>query len=109
MTEQIGETGKTIHELEKAKKTAETEKSELQASLEEAEVRADKISLIKDIFNNAGATQHFSIFSSRLPWSMRKPRFSACNLSSHKSRVKLTGKLQRRTRRLSRSRGTARE
>ncbi|XP_061074913.1 myosin heavy chain, fast skeletal muscle-like isoform X2 [Conger conger] len=37
LTEQIGENGKTIHELEKAKKTAEAEKSEIQAALEEAE------------------------------------------------------------------------
>lgn len=38
LTEQIGETGKSIHELEKAKKTVETEKSEIQTALEEAEV-----------------------------------------------------------------------
>ncbi|XP_028825649.1 myosin heavy chain, fast skeletal muscle-like [Denticeps clupeoides] len=37
LTEQIGVTGKTIHELEKAKKTVETEKSEIQTALEEAE------------------------------------------------------------------------
>ncbi|KAG7493409.1 myosin heavy chain, fast skeletal muscle-like [Solea senegalensis] len=37
LTEQLGETGKTIHELEKAKKSAEAEKSELQTALEEAE------------------------------------------------------------------------
>uniref|UniRef100_A0A3Q2PPI2 Myosin heavy chain, fast skeletal muscle n=1 Tax=Fundulus heteroclitus TaxID=8078 RepID=A0A3Q2PPI2_FUNHE len=37
LTEQMGETGKSIHELEKAKKTVETEKSEIQAALEEAE------------------------------------------------------------------------
>ena len=42
LTEQIGETGKTIHELEKGKKTAESEKCELQTSLEEAEVLCDK-------------------------------------------------------------------
>ncbi len=30
LTEQLGETGKSIHELEKAKKTVETEKSEIQ-------------------------------------------------------------------------------
>ncbi len=39
LTEQIGETGKTIHELEKGKKTVETEKSEIQSALEEAEVQ----------------------------------------------------------------------
>uniref|UniRef100_A0A671XQF9 Myosin, heavy chain b n=1 Tax=Sparus aurata TaxID=8175 RepID=A0A671XQF9_SPAAU len=37
LTEQIGESGKTIHELEKGKKTVESEKTELQTSLEEAE------------------------------------------------------------------------
>ncbi len=38
LTEQIGESGKSIHELEKAKKTVETEKTEIQSALEEAEV-----------------------------------------------------------------------
>lgn len=38
LTEQIGETGKSIHELEKAKKAVETEKAEIQTALEEAEV-----------------------------------------------------------------------
>ncbi|XP_067229324.1 myosin heavy chain, fast skeletal muscle-like [Chanodichthys erythropterus] len=37
LTEQIGESGKTIHELDKAKKTVETEKMEIQTALEEAE------------------------------------------------------------------------
>jgi len=39
LAEQMGETGKSMHELEKAKKSAETEKAEIQAALEEAEVR----------------------------------------------------------------------
>lgn len=39
LTEQIGDTGKSIHELEKAKKTLETEKTEIQTALEEAEVQ----------------------------------------------------------------------
>ena len=38
LTEQIGETGKSIHELEKAKKAVESEKAEIQTALEEAEV-----------------------------------------------------------------------
>lgn len=38
LTENIGEAGKTIHELEKGKKIVEIEKSEIQSSLEEAEV-----------------------------------------------------------------------
>ncbi|XP_067316196.1 myosin heavy chain, fast skeletal muscle-like [Pseudorasbora parva] len=37
LTEHIGESCKTIHELEKAKKTVETEKIEIQTALEEAE------------------------------------------------------------------------
>ena len=38
MTEQLGSTGKTIHELEKVRKQLEAEKMELQSALEEAEV-----------------------------------------------------------------------
>lgn len=38
MTEQLGENGKTLHELEKIKKQTETEKTEIQTALEEAEV-----------------------------------------------------------------------
>lgn len=38
MTEQLGENGKAIHELEKTKKQTETEKTEIQTALEEAEV-----------------------------------------------------------------------
>ncbi|XP_061079391.1 myosin-4-like isoform X2 [Conger conger] len=37
LTEQLGETGKIIHELEKSKKQVEQEKMEIQTSLEEAE------------------------------------------------------------------------
>ncbi|XP_039596450.1 myosin heavy chain, fast skeletal muscle [Polypterus senegalus] len=37
LTEQIGEGGKMIHELEKTKKQVETEKCEIQSALEEAE------------------------------------------------------------------------
>uniref|UniRef100_A0A8C4TQ75 Myosin heavy chain 2 n=1 Tax=Erpetoichthys calabaricus TaxID=27687 RepID=A0A8C4TQ75_ERPCA len=37
LTEQIGENGKIIHELEKGKKQAEAEKAEIQSALEEAE------------------------------------------------------------------------
>lgn len=38
LTEQLGESGKTIHELEKFKKHVETEKCDMQTALEEAEV-----------------------------------------------------------------------
>ena len=37
LTDQLGEGGKSVHELEKARKRLEMEKEELQASLEEAE------------------------------------------------------------------------
>lgn len=40
LTEQLGSSGKTIHELEKVRKQLEVEKLELQSALEEAEVRA---------------------------------------------------------------------
>lgn len=40
LTDQVSLSGKSIQELEKAKKALEGEKSELQAALEEAEVRA---------------------------------------------------------------------
>ena len=43
LTEQLGETGKSIHELEKAKKTVETEKAEIQTALEEAEVQIQNL------------------------------------------------------------------
>lgn len=43
LTEQLGENGKAIHELEKTKKQTETEKTEIQTALEEAEVTWRKI------------------------------------------------------------------
>lgn len=42
LTEQLGETGKTIHELDKSKKQTEQEKLEAQSALEEAEVNRRK-------------------------------------------------------------------
>ncbi|XP_029292965.1 myosin heavy chain, fast skeletal muscle-like [Cottoperca gobio] len=42
MTEQIGEGGKTIHELEKFKKQVETEKYHMQTTLEEAEASLEQ-------------------------------------------------------------------
>lgn len=38
LTEQLGSSGKTIHELEKVRKQLDAEKMELQSALEEAEV-----------------------------------------------------------------------
>uniref|UniRef100_A0A4W5QRC2 Myosin motor domain-containing protein n=2 Tax=Hucho hucho TaxID=62062 RepID=A0A4W5QRC2_9TELE len=42
LSDQLGETGKSIHEVEKAKKIIETEKAEIQTALEEAEVLTKK-------------------------------------------------------------------
>uniref|UniRef100_A0A3B4VNF1 Myosin heavy chain, fast skeletal muscle-like n=1 Tax=Seriola dumerili TaxID=41447 RepID=A0A3B4VNF1_SERDU len=42
LTEQLGETGKTIHELEKFKKQVETEKYDMQTALEEAEASLEQ-------------------------------------------------------------------
>lgn len=42
LTEQLGESGKTIHELDKSRKQAEQEKLEAQSALEEAEVNRRK-------------------------------------------------------------------
>ena len=53
LSEQIGETGKSMHEVEKAKKTVETEKAEIQSALEEAEVtryRAEKANPLSPLF-----------------------------------------------------------
>merc|ERR1712048_1389743 len=41
LTDQLGEGGKSIHELEKAKRTLEQERNELQAALEEAEAAVE--------------------------------------------------------------------
>ncbi|CAI5676373.1 unnamed protein product [Oreochromis niloticus] len=42
LTEQLGESGKTIHELDKFKKQVETEKYDMQAALEEAEASLEQ-------------------------------------------------------------------
>ncbi|XP_068434010.1 myosin heavy chain, fast skeletal muscle-like [Clinocottus analis] len=42
LTEQLGEGGKTIHELEKFKKTMKTEKCDMQTSLEESEAALEQ-------------------------------------------------------------------
>lgn len=42
LTEQLGEGGKSIHELEKIRKQLEQEKAEIQSALEEAEVKVHK-------------------------------------------------------------------
>lgn len=52
LSEQLGETGRTMHEMEKAKKQAEMEKMETQTALEEAEVKMASISLFKTVTLN---------------------------------------------------------
>ena len=50
LTEQLGEGGKSIHELEKIRKQLEQEKAEIQTALEEAEVTKYRISSIEHCF-----------------------------------------------------------
>jgi len=64
LTEQIGETGKTIHELEKGKKASETEKAEIQAALEEAEVFNGDVCKEQHCI-----TEHFIVFNSYLSFA----------------------------------------
>uniref|UniRef100_A0A3Q3IHD1 Myosin heavy chain, fast skeletal muscle-like n=1 Tax=Monopterus albus TaxID=43700 RepID=A0A3Q3IHD1_MONAL len=47
LSEQLGETGKTIHELEKGKKAVESEKSEIQTALEEAELEHEESKMLR--------------------------------------------------------------
>lgn len=42
LTEQLGEGGRSVHELEKARRRLEMEKEELQAALEEAEAALEQ-------------------------------------------------------------------
>jgi len=49
LSEQLGESGKTIHELEKVRKQLEQEKAEIQAALEEAEVGAWPQKKLKEV------------------------------------------------------------
>ena len=42
MTEQLGEGGRSVHDIEKARKRLEMEKDELQAALEEAEAALEQ-------------------------------------------------------------------
>ena len=47
LTEQLGEGGKSIHELEKMRKQLEQEKAEIQSALEEAEVTKNQMMSIE--------------------------------------------------------------
>ena len=63
LTEQLGEGGKSIHELEKNRKQLEQEKAEIQAALEEAEVQKipfdSNIPLVVKTYANNGSYCYF--------------------------------------------------
>ena len=75
LTDQVSLSGKSIQELEKAKKALEGEKSELQATLEEAEVRGgvDTDPLLPGLPSQHTLTAP-SALHPRGPWSWRRPR-----------------------------------
>ena len=45
LTEQLGEGGRSVHELEKARKRLDMEKEELQTALEEAESALEQVQI----------------------------------------------------------------
>ena len=52
MTEQLGEGGRSAHELEKARKRLDMEKEELQTALEEAESALEQVRFVIDRCTN---------------------------------------------------------
>ena len=121
LTEQIGETGKSIHELEKSKKQVETEKSEIQTALEEAEVclfyRGD---FLRRKYYKSRTMQYIGLKALKVRrkillyavirelWNTKSLRSCVFSWSSTRSRVRWTGSWQKKMRRWSRSRETAR-
>lgn len=85
LTEQLGENGKAIHELEKIKKQTETEKTEIQTALEEAEVTFEisRNYLHRGTFLRSSAYTYFHLYS-RLLWNTRSPKFCVSSWSSLK-------------------------
>ncbi len=108
LTEQLGESGKNIHELEKVRKQLEQEKQEIQSALEEAEVKEKQHFPPKFIF-----IWHFfklHIFPlHRVPLNMKKARYLELNWSSIRLKLKLNVSWLRKMRRWSSPRGTSRE
>ena len=101
----------------------ECEKTEIQTALEEAEVyKTSKTTVLTvqvssrflEALSHCQFLQILVIscssinFKYRQHWNMKSLRSSVFSWSLPRSRVKLTGRLQRRMRRWSRSRGTAR-
>lgn len=81
ITEQLGEGGKSIHELEKIRKQLEQEKAEIQTALEEAEV-GEVYVLIALVLVRKNALSNAKNFSCRVLWSTRRARSSGLSWSS---------------------------
>ena len=96
LTEQLGEGGKSIHELEKIRKQLEQEKAEIQTALEEAEVRQKNILKKKKDSQKHLLDTHYGLRSCRAPWSTRKARFLELSWSSTKSKLTLSANWWRR-------------
>lgn len=83
LTEQLGEGGKSIHELEKIRKQLEQEKAEIQTALEEAEV--GEVYIVRTfpvVVRNMQINITDCFFFCRVPWSTRRARFSEFSWSS---------------------------
>lgn len=69
LTEQLGSTGKSIHELEKIRKQLEAEKLELQSALEEAEVGVQEgAGLGQGMRSRFGPCSHLPLVWFPPPW-----------------------------------------
>lgn len=82
LTEQLGEGGKSIHELEKIRKQLEQEKAEIQTALEEAEVGEVYIVRTFSVVVRNMQINTANCFFCRVPWSTRRARFSELSWSS---------------------------
>lgn len=76
MTDQVGQSAKTIHELEKAAKQIEHEKRDTQAALEEAEVCIMALNNKKQEHQNNKYIHNFKclFFSLSLLSNRRRPK-----------------------------------
>lgn len=108
LSDQVSLSGKSIQELEKAKKALEGEKSELQAALEEAEVRAGHgvgkirphgcLASLLPKYLLRPLTPYCLINISRGHWSWKRQRPCGSSWSCPRSRQKWTGSWRRRMR-----------
>lgn len=103
LTDQVGLSGKSVQELEKAKKALEGEKSELQAALEEAEVRGGA-TLTRWLLwpplstHVRGPPGSWLALYPRGPWSWRRPKLCGSSWNFPRSRLRWTGSWRRKTR-----------